>query len=261
MAGVARGRAHVGASACGTAGGQHAAVTERAQGQAAQRRLDVKRHEVYLSGLIADNRIQPGQQAAFDELHAALAHDVSKAQAASRASGEQVHRAAGGGTSLQILGPMTTRSMLRQCPAIAQWRAILGPFFAFSADVSPSRQVRASRPDRRVACTHPHSNRPADAGATASTTSSCSAAGRPASRRPWLRAGRPFHLAGRALRLPRRHGHGRRRHQLLRPARQRAWRDPAGGARRRRRPARPHRAPRRPERAARAVRQDRGAGV
>ena len=71
------------------------------------------------------------------------------------------------------------------------------------------------------------------------------------------RHARPQDAAGRALRLPRRHGHGRGRHQLLRAARQRAWRDPAGGARRRRRTAGAHRPARRPQRAACRVRQDR----
>ena len=74
-------------------------------------------------------------------------------------------------------------------------------------------------------------------------------------------APRRTHAARRALRLSRRHGHRRRRDQLLRPARQRARRDSPGRARRRRRPARAHAGARRPQRAAPHLRQDPRAGL
>ena len=75
------------------------------------------------------------------------------------------------------------------------------------------------------------------------------------------RGARPQDADGRALRLPRRHGHRRRRHQFLRAARQRPWRASPGGAWHRRRTAGAHRPARRPEQAACGVRQDPGAGL
>ena len=62
---------------------------------------------------------------------------------------------------------------------------------------------------------------------------------------PWC-----AHAAGRALRLPRRHGHGRRRDQLRGPLWQAQRRDDAARARRRRRPAGAHRRDGRSEQAA-----------
>ena len=85
---------------------------------------------------------------------------------------------------------------------------------------------------------------------SANSTWSWSAAGRPASRprergAPWR-----AHAAGGALRLPGRHGHGRRRDQLRRPLRPARRRDAPGGARRGRRAARAHRRHGRPQQAA-----------
>ena len=113
----------------------------------------------------------------------------------------------------------------------AQFRAYMDDELQRWSPIIKKLGIRASRraaPTRRHGCTSP--NPPARPRCTANTMSSCWAAARPAGRRQ-RRAQRRQRAAGRALWLPGRHGHGGRRVELLRPARQRARHDPAGGAR------------------------------
>lgn len=81
---------------------------------------------------VADIRIQPGQQAAFDE---AIAHGVRTVIATAEGFlGFQVHK--GIESPERYLLSIRWASLeahtvgFRGSPAFAQWRAIVGPFFA-----------------------------------------------------------------------------------------------------------------------------------
>ena len=112
----------------------------------------------------------------------------------------------------------------------AQFRAYMDDELQRWSPIIKKLGIRASRraaPTRRHGCTSP--NPPAR---PAARRIRCRRAGRrPAAWPPPARAQRRQRAAGRALWLPGRHGHGGRRVELLRPARQRARHDPAGGAR------------------------------
>ena len=81
---------------------------------------------------LADNRIQPGQQAAFDE---AIARGVSTVIA--KAKGFQGYKVNKGIENperyiLQIFWETLENHTVdfRESPAFAEWRTIVGPFFA-----------------------------------------------------------------------------------------------------------------------------------
>lgn len=81
---------------------------------------------------LADIRIQPGQQAAFDAaIHQALTEVVAKAQGF---RGFKVNRGVESPERylLQIFWDTLENHTVdfRQSPAFAEWRAIVGPFFA-----------------------------------------------------------------------------------------------------------------------------------
>ena len=81
---------------------------------------------------LADIRIQPGQQAAFDEaIQRGIAEVISKAKGY---KGHSVHKGVENPERyvLQIMWETLENHTvdLRQSPAFADWRAIVGPFFA-----------------------------------------------------------------------------------------------------------------------------------
>jgi quinol monooxygenase YgiN len=81
---------------------------------------------------VADVRIQPGQQAAFDK---AIVHGVESVIAKAKGyRGYKVHHSIESPERylLMIFWDALEDHMVdfRQSPAFAQWRAIVGPFFA-----------------------------------------------------------------------------------------------------------------------------------
>ncbi len=96
---------------------------------------------------IADIRIHPGQQAPFE---AAIGKAASEVLAQARGCrGYQVHRSQESPERyvLQVMWDRLEDHTLgfRQSPAFAQWRALVGPFFASPPAVEHFEQVSASR--------------------------------------------------------------------------------------------------------------------